>query len=150
MEAKGDQISAVIMGDSMIVSDMKTDLETYLDNLAEALISRGDEAASGLLEVINHKLLRKQSLQRLTAYENFLNSCKNQSIRADIHLIKAEFEAEIAIMHQRWAEYTKGTCSTYQASGSHDYLFEAPNLKGNGAMLQTIFKKSLVEAKAVE
>ena len=53
-------------------------------------------------------------------------------------------------MHQRWAEYTKGTCRTYQASGSHDYLFEAPNLKGNGAMLQTIFKKSLVEAKAVE
>ena len=145
MEAQGDVVAAVVMGDSMIVSNMKTDLEGYLNDLSTALSTRQDDSAKGLLELIQHPTLRAQSKQRLAAYESFLNQVGNLAIQADIHLIKAEFEASIATMHQRWNEYTKGDYNEYQASGSHDYLFEAPNLQANGAMLQGIFEKSLVK-----
>lgn len=150
MEAKGEEIAGVIMGDSMIVSAMKTDLDQYLQDLSVALSTREDETAKGLLELINHTILRKQSLQRITAYQTFLNNCKNHSIQAAIHLIKAKFEAEIADMHQRWNEYTNGNYAIHQASGSHDYLFELPNLEGNAAMLQAIFEQSTIAANVID
>ena len=148
MEERGEQIAAIILGDSMHVSGMKTDLEKYLGDLSAALATRKDEIANGLLELINHKILRKQSLQRLAAYEAFLNNCKNHSIRADIHLMKAEFEHEIETMHQRWEEYTKGNCKIHQAAGSHDYLFESPNLASNAVLLQSIFETALLAKRS--
>lgn len=145
MESKGDTVAAVVMGDSMLVKDMKTDMEGYLNDLAAALNTRQDDSARGLLELLHNKVLREQSKQRLVAYENFLNNVSNHAIRADIHLIKAAFESPIPGMHQRWSAYTTGTCTVHQASGSHDYLFEQPHLVNNANILKAVFKQQVVD-----
>lgn len=146
LEAQGETVSSIIMGDSMVVSDMQTDMEGYLDDLATALSTREDAGASGLLELVQNKQLRPQTLQRLRSYEDFLNTCRDQGVQSDIHLIKAEFEASIPNMHQRWNEFTRGNCYAHQATGSHDYLFEAEHLDGNAALLQQIIEQSLLKA----
>ena len=143
MENKGEQIAAVILGDSRIVAeDSKISPESYLNDLELTLADRTGELAKGLLDMLQQEAIREQSRERLVEYQEFLHGLRAYSIQADIHLLQAELEPEEKVNPNVWKTYTRGAFRIYPASGTHDYLFEPPYLTANTNLLITILEQS--------
>ena len=139
MESKGEAVSDIIFGDSAIrLSSVPTefDFNEYLKDVKnDPNISKEQSA------LLENKIVRKQTEQRISAYQHFLMGLKvNTVIQANIHQLLSEKDENIdsSNFSKNWQPFTKGNFKVYPARGVHGALFEPPNLSFNVAIMKKI------------
>ena len=150
MESKGEVISDIILGDTIIRLVHKGfDFKAYLDDF----FAHWTDTPLGkqLLLLIQNEMFYKNTEARLTGYNDFVNEVSMEPlVQANIHFLLAKDDdgQDKSKISRDWSGQTTGKYFSYLMPGSHGVIFEPPHLEENvivmKKILESIYTKKLV------
>jgi len=140
MEKKGEVVSDLIFGDSIIRSSPAVfNYKEYIENLKKDKNISEEERS-----LLDNQIVVKQMESRLKSYHHFLNEIKmDRAIHANIHQLLAEKEEsrEGFKLSRNWEAFTRRDVFIYYAQGKHSDLFNLINISDNGEIINKILAK---------